>query len=190
MFRYLVTPSGGKQANSAVDLFMSLNDEGGKAPSAQALRDILERLAAPDRRILRTQPNVNAPNDGPLFELFHDALAQPVLEWTQRERAAELELQRDKARRQVRLAGAAIVVLAALLVITVIAGLIARGSIKEAAVRNRELQLGAIPCCWPAWDRRYLIRALPSGATSSNCNPSKGSKRNYSRAMPRKKKQR
>ena len=141
MFRYLVTPSGGKQANSAVDLFMSLNDEGGKAPSAQALRDILERLAAPDRRILRTQPNVNAPNDGPLFELFHDALAQPVLEWTQRERGAELRLQRDKARRQVRHAGAAIVVLVALLVSTVIAGLIARGSMKEAEARNRAVLL-------------------------------------------------
>ena len=141
MFRYLVTPSGGKQANSAVDLFVSLNDGGDKALSAQALRGILEQLAAADRRILRTQPNVSAPDDGPLFELFHDALAQPVLEWTQGERAAELRRQRDKARRQVRLAGAGIGVLVVLLVIAVIAGLLARGAIKEAATQNRDLML-------------------------------------------------
>ena len=144
MFRYLVTPSGGKQANSAVDLFASLSDEGRKAPPATVLGEILERLASGDRRILRTLPNVRAPDDGPLFELFHDALAQPVLEWTQGERAAELRrqadtarLQADQARSQARLARVAVAVLASLLVAAVIAGFIARGAMNEATTRSQ-----------------------------------------------------
>jgi WD40 repeat protein len=148
MFRYLVTPSGGKQANSAADLFTSLRDEGRKPPPATVLGEILERLASGDRRILRTLPNVRTPNEGPLFELFHDALAQPVLAWTQGERAAELRrqadtarLQADKARSQARLARVAVVVLASLLVAVVVAGLIARGAMNETTARSQAVLL-------------------------------------------------
>jgi WD40 repeat protein len=137
MFRYLVTPSGGKQANSAVDLFSSLSDEGRRAPAACELGEILERLASGDRRILRTQPNLRAPNDGPLFELFHDALAQPVLEWTQSERAADLRRQTDTARQQVRRAQWTVGILGFLLVAAVLAGIFAFGAMKEAAMRSK-----------------------------------------------------
>jgi WD40 repeat protein len=136
MFRYLVTPSGGKQANSAVDLFTSLTDEGRGPPAAKELGEILERLASGDRRILRTQPNVRAPNDGPLFELFHDALAQPVLEWSQTERAADLRRQADTARQQARRAQWTVGVLSLLLVVVVAAGIIAFGAMKEATTRG------------------------------------------------------
>ena len=47
----------------------------------------LDKLAAGKARILRTQPHPRGPE--PLFELYHDALARPVLSWVQEARISE-----------------------------------------------------------------------------------------------------
>jgi hypothetical protein len=54
-----------------------------------AVADTLGRLAEGRARILRTQPDPRG--QGPLFEMYHDSLAGPVLGWVQRARIAEAE---------------------------------------------------------------------------------------------------
>jgi hypothetical protein len=54
-----------------------------------AVTDTLDKLAKGRTRILRTQPDPRG--QGPLFELYHDALAQPVLSWVQKARVEEAE---------------------------------------------------------------------------------------------------
>jgi hypothetical protein len=75
-----------------------------------AVAGTLGRLAEGKTRILRTQPDPRG--QGPLFELYHDALARPVLSWVQEARIKEAE------RRQARRAAGAVV--AALLMAVVI----------------------------------------------------------------------
>ena len=78
---------------------------GGPRAARAAVSDILDKLAQGKARILRTQPDPRG--KGPLFELYHDALARPVLSWLQeaRVKAAERRLLHmsnlyDRARRQ------------------------------------------------------------------------------------------
>jgi WD40 repeat protein len=49
--------------------------------------ETLDKLAQGKARILRTQPDPRG--QGPLFELYHDALARPVLSWVQEARVNE-----------------------------------------------------------------------------------------------------
>jgi WD40 repeat protein len=75
-----------------------------------AVAGALDKLADGKARILRTQPDPRGQE--PLFELYHDALARPVLSWVQEARIKEAE------RRQARRAASAVV--AALLMAVVI----------------------------------------------------------------------
>ena len=110
VFRFLVTSTGTKIALSVEDLAeLSGLPEGELGPMTR-------RLAAADTHILR--PVVT--RDGaerPRFEIFHDALARPVLDWRTRyarrkrdaEVAAQLEherTQREEAQREALEAGA------------------------------------------------------------------------------------
>jgi hypothetical protein len=54
-----------------------------------AVADTLDRLATGKARILRTQPDPQ--RAGPLFELYHDALARPVLSWVDKARIKDAE---------------------------------------------------------------------------------------------------
>lgn len=78
VFRYLVTPSGTKIAHKVSDL----SDLAG-LQQAQ-LVTVLDKLSSGDNRILRPvitpfdQPNV------PSYEIYHDVLAQPILDWQAR----------------------------------------------------------------------------------------------------------
>jgi CHASE2 domain-containing sensor protein len=78
-FRYLVTPSGAKIAQRRHDLaqLTGVKEDAIAAP--------LETLAAGDARILRPV------DDSPSYELFHDVLAQPLLDWQERFHAARLQ---------------------------------------------------------------------------------------------------
>lgn len=75
IFQYLVTPSGNKIAYPVIDLvkLTKLNET--------QLKHLLEELSSGRQRILRpvgaspSQPNVER------YEIFHDVLAQPILEW-------------------------------------------------------------------------------------------------------------
>jgi len=77
-FHYLVTPSGAKIAQSRHDLARLTG------ASAEALAAPLEKLARADARILRPV------DDAPTYEIFHDVLARPLLDWRARFEAARL----------------------------------------------------------------------------------------------------
>ncbi len=123
VLRYLVTPSGSKIAQEAAALtsWTELKKE--------QVEEILNRLSGPDMRILRT---MQAPGQPMRYEIFHDVLAQAVLNWRRRyvafqdqerirqeeqarraEEEEEAQRQRDKER--TRALGLAIVVLGFLL---------------------------------------------------------------------------
>jgi hypothetical protein len=78
--------------------------------------ETLDKLAAGKARILRTQPDPRG--KGPLFELYHDALARPVLSWVQEARIREAE--RRQRRRAVFAIGAALLMMAGLLAVYVL----------------------------------------------------------------------
>ena len=75
ILRYMVTPSGTKiaQETSALASWSEL-------PEAK-VQAILDRLGAPDMRILRT---VQAPEQPVRYEVFHDVLARAILDWRSR----------------------------------------------------------------------------------------------------------
>jgi hypothetical protein len=83
----------------------SLFGAGGASVGAEATKaavtETLDKLAQGKARILRTQPDPRG--QGPLFELYHDALARPVLSWVQEARIAEAE--RRQRRRSAVAAG-------------------------------------------------------------------------------------
>ncbi len=131
--RFLVTPSGTKVAHTAADLA-----DYAEAPAAR-VEDTLERLCK--LRILRPI----APSEGsqePRYEVFHDLLAEPILEWR-----ARFEAQRLRARVRWLLAAVIAAVAAALAIGTY--------SVDPAALRN--LELGTL-------DARFAIRGtVPAG---------------------------
>jgi len=93
IFHFLVTSGGTKIALTAEDL----SDLSG-VPGSE-LEPVLQHLSSPKLHILRPI----APRDGrgqPLYEIFHDALARPIVEWRTEvedaERNARLESERDK----------------------------------------------------------------------------------------------
>lgn len=93
ILRYLVTPSGSKIAQEAAAL-VSWTD----LQEAQ-VQAILTRLSAPDMRILRT---VQAPGEAPRYEIFHDVLAQAILNWRRRvvARQEEETIRREEQERR------------------------------------------------------------------------------------------
>jgi WD40 repeat protein len=84
IFNYLVTPSGTKIAQTVPDLSGYVNLS--KTKEAQ-LRVMMEKLASGDKRILRVvAPPANQPDD-PRYEVFHDVLAQAIIDWRRRYQA-------------------------------------------------------------------------------------------------------
>jgi WD40 repeat protein len=78
MFHQLVTPSGAKVAHNVDDLAAYID-----VPPAR-LRPVLERLADRDARILSASEPPAGQTGGKRYEIFHDLLAAPVLEWRSR----------------------------------------------------------------------------------------------------------
>ena len=95
-FHFLVTPSGAKIAQSRYDLAQLTG------VSEAEIAAPLEKLAAPDARILRPV------DDSPSYEIFHDVLAQPLLDWQAQFHAARLR-RRSIALGMIAAAAAAIV---------------------------------------------------------------------------------
>jgi WD40 repeat protein len=104
VFRYLVTPSGAKIAHTAKDL----SEYAGLTP--EELTPTLEKLASGDIRILRpVAPPLDQPSL-PRYEIFHDVLGAPILDWraryvqAQEKIASEQALANERARvRRLRL---------------------------------------------------------------------------------------
>jgi hypothetical protein len=106
VFQYLVTPAGTKIALGVEDLHANA----GMTP--EDLHQLLLKLSAGDRRILvSVAPAPDQPNRE-RFQIFHDVLAQKVLDWRRRyvaaaeQRAAEAvaEEQRGRAEKEARVA--------------------------------------------------------------------------------------
>jgi hypothetical protein len=76
IFQYLVTPSGTKIALSPSDLASYVD-----AP-VPIVRSMLKRLSDQDVRLLRTVDSSDTAE--PSYEIFHDVLAAPILDWRQR----------------------------------------------------------------------------------------------------------
>ena len=111
MFEHLVTPSGTKIAHRASDLaaFARVDEARG--------RDVLESLGR--ERILRP---VEDDRGGGRYEIFHDVLAQAVLEWSRRrELDSERRLAKRRQRRLLALAAAALAAVVVMIVVTVYA---------------------------------------------------------------------
>lgn len=90
IFRYLVTPSGTKIAHTAQDL----SDYAGMTPSE--LNPTLEKLSSGDIRILRpVAPPLDRP-DQPRYEIFHDVLGAPILDWRARYAQQQGKIESDK----------------------------------------------------------------------------------------------
>jgi tetratricopeptide (TPR) repeat protein len=100
VFRYLVTPSGAKIAYPAADLAASVKEdrkEAGDGPVPDATTDeveaVLRKLTPSKTRLLK--PVKVKGTDA--FELFHDVLAQPVLQW-RREFITNARLEQERRR--------------------------------------------------------------------------------------------
>lgn len=124
--RQLVTPSGTKVALSEADLAGYAGVERGR------VAPLLERLGR--ARILRAVDEIG--ERGPVYQIFHDVLAQPLLEWRQ---AVEVARARSGARRVAVAALAALVVVAAIAVYAVVQ----RSSANAQARRSHAHELAA-----------------------------------------------
>ncbi|HEV2764376.1 MAG TPA: WD40 repeat domain-containing protein [Pyrinomonadaceae bacterium] len=113
VFHYLVTPSGTKIAHTATDLAKSAKVDEGEVAA------VLGKLADPRLRILRSVDPLPDQPDTPRYEIFHDVLAEPVLDWrsrfAERQSLAESEAKVARLRRNFVAAG---VVILFMLVIT------------------------------------------------------------------------
>lgn len=77
-FHYLVTPSGTKIAYYASDLAKNTGE------SLSQIEPVLEKLSTGGSLILRKVAVATAPQAPPRYEIFHDVLAQAVLDWRSR----------------------------------------------------------------------------------------------------------
>jgi WD40 repeat protein len=117
LFQFLVTRSGQKVAHTAVDLA----DFSGH--DLDKVTPVLDRLSRRDAWILRrVDPAIGEEARGSLYEIYHDTLGEPILEW----RSAHLQRMHEReanerARRAIRRAslwaGAAVVVAACLVLL-------------------------------------------------------------------------
>ncbi|MEA2150921.1 MAG: hypothetical protein QOD69_2751, partial [Solirubrobacteraceae bacterium] len=146
LFNYLVTPSGSKIAQSATDLatYAELPEP--------AVKAILERLAG-EVRILR-------PVGADSYEIYHDALAAPILDWRGRWQA---EQRRRKEGRRARLYGFVALVSVGVAAAMIVLGVVALNA-KNAADRSegKVKQAGSADL---ADSSRLRLHANPEQAT-------------------------
>jgi WD40 repeat protein len=143
---YLVTPSGTKIAHRVGDLAAYAQIE------ETRLEPLVDRLAG-DVRILRPA------GDG-RFEIYHDALAGPILDWNARWQA---RLRRRRERRRLAVIGAVALVLAAIAVAIAILAIQA-GHAKSDARRGQSRALAAQALATTDTDPVGALRAAVEAA--------------------------
>ncbi len=134
-FRYLVTSSRRRVVQAASDLseWLSIPEE--------ELVPVLEKLASGESgRILRpVPPPPGLDQEGSRYEIFHDVLGEPILEWRrefEREREREAEARRQRALRR-RLA---LIVAGLLVLVLVFAGFAAWALHERSVAADRAAQ--------------------------------------------------
>jgi WD40 repeat protein len=158
VFRFLVTRSKTKVAHSAVDLA-----DWTKRPEPQ-ISAVLEQLCRRESgRILRRVP---PPADEPMrYELFHDVLAEPILEW--RRGYEEKRARRAAIQRLVRVGG----VLLALVAIFAALGIWALIQRSDAKRATRSVTSFVLASAAQAQLRPHLDRSLLLGLASYRASP-------------------
>jgi hypothetical protein len=148
VLHHLVTSTGTKIAHSATDLadYTGLPED--------RVRAMLDRLSAPDARILRTVAAPAGQEGEPRYEIFHDVLAPAVLGWRaqwdarRRAEAAAARQLEERTRRWRRRRA-----LAALLVGVVLV------SLAGLAVKSQRDELVARRSADVAWRSAYVAQA-------------------------------
>jgi hypothetical protein len=149
VLHHLVTSTGTKIAHSVADLadYTGLPED--------RVRAVLDRLSAPDARILRTVASPAGQQGEPRYEIFHDVLAPAVLGWRaqwdarrQAEAAAARQLEQRTRRWRRRRAVAALLVGVAVLSL---AWLAVRSQREELAARRNAYVAQADAICAKGW---------------------------------------
>jgi WD40 repeat protein len=170
--RFLVTATGTKIAWTAEDLA----DFSG-VPKSE-VEPVLRRLAAGELHILRP---IASPESGkePRYEIFHDALARPLLDWRRRHYANELERKRaeaeDRARRERRKARLAAAAAGAFLLLAAFAVGVSIWAVHQKHVAESERQLARSRALLAAASDQLdtrLDRAIGLGLQAYDARPS------------------
>jgi CHASE2 domain-containing sensor protein len=90
VFHYLITPSRTKIAHDVP----SLAEYTGRSPAEVGA--LLEKLSRGETRIVRHVPPPPGQDGPPRFEVFHDVLAEPILDWRARQAAQRVERERRR----------------------------------------------------------------------------------------------
>ncbi len=98
VFHYLVTPSGTKIAHAIKDL-----PEYTKHSPAE-VNALIEKLQSGEQRVLRQVAAPPGSSEGPRVEIFHDVLADAILDWRNRQIPARLEREKRAAEEKKRAA--------------------------------------------------------------------------------------
>jgi WD40 repeat protein len=108
IFDWMVTPSGMKIALSAADLAKLANKD------TESVRSVLEELTHGPSRIINC---VRSPKDNQtfLFEIFHDVLARPILDW--KRQIAVRRASRERRKKRLWMTGCALALAALALMI-------------------------------------------------------------------------
>jgi len=135
VFRYLVTRAGTKIAHSAADL---AEWTGQTEPDVTA---VLDKLCRPESgRILRRVPPPATAEEATRYELFHDVLAEPILEWR---RNFEQEQARRAAVRRLLRVGTILLSLTAVFAALGIWALVQRADARRASRAATSLALAS-----------------------------------------------
>lgn len=138
IFNFLVTPSGTKIAHTAHDLA-----DYAHAPQSE-IAPTLEKLSSGDIRILRpVAPPLDQPNE-PRYEIFHDVLGAPILDWrtrfTQQQEKIEGEKKLAAEKTRVRRLRFGLIGLSLLLLAVIALAIFALTSRQEAERASAEAQ--------------------------------------------------
>jgi WD40 repeat protein len=96
IFHQLVTPSGTKIVHSTHDL------QGYTEHSEEEIISLLQRLQTGDTRIVRPVPPPSGTEGPARYEIFHDVLAQAILDWRGRHEKIVLQKEKEQAQHEVR----------------------------------------------------------------------------------------
>jgi WD40 repeat protein len=132
VMRQLVTPSGTKIALRSTDLAEYVRATGGKLDEPR-VKAVLERLTR-EARLLQATGDAG-------YEIYHDALARPILDWRRR---WQDERDRARRRRRNRVVAAIVAGLVATVVVVSVLALLAVKAHDEAAERARDAESVAL----------------------------------------------
>ena len=164
VFRYLITPSRTKIAHDVA----TLAEYTGR--SASEVGALLEKLSRGDARIVRPVPPPLGADGPPRFEVFHDVLAAPILDWRSRRAADRLEAQRRRLEvRSARLTAAVLSLVAIVMALAVY--VFAPGGLQRLELKSVDARFGLRASATPS---DVIIVGIDQRSLSQYLDPSSG----------------